>query len=507
MKVAWSLMLFLGGLITLIYFGHIQFLPEVDLANVVAILASVAVVGLFIAVLLAVVFIAPGLALHELVQSGLLPSPRVESVGSGERIPLDVWVTVIVAALLLLFIIACFSSYYLLALSVAFVVTMVCIVFLVTNARTRSKFVNGDGFLARPAGLIERAIAALELSPKAVKVMLRPAQWIVLIGLWFIAGSVLLLPFVGAYSGQQDKYIFMTMGIWLVWAGFSNAIWGYSLRPPTIKVVSSFGAISLFVLLLVGSNPSFLSTLTFRQLGLGDIEPIQMSVTKHACSMIRAAVGENTACIKIADEDTYIVSKAKLLSRVGTQYLIEMPVRGEAGNVRAVIKKDDVLAWAFSGRAMKAGEPQPVDGDIKQPFPQPDKENSSTRDSGSANSLTAINLIIDEKWLDQVVAIKDNSVHFQFSETAKTDLTNLIRTTIDSKLTQNRTSTRKTKNISNTSNNTSTTINISGTKKTPTVVPGCGCECVTPSCIPVVQCNETDKENVNQHNEVDTGSR
>lgn len=476
LKVATSLMLFVGGLFVLIYFVQIQFLPEIDFGNATALLASVALVGLFVSVLLGAVFIVPGLVLNQLVQDGYIPSPtkgkeRVDSsadkgrnsvypressedqntsVVTRGKIPWQVWLSTWVAPVGIVIVIwlgihagkpcpegtsfcitspLIFKNLFAVTLVGATVLGLISFVMLsVRRARVSLEFKKLQGTHD------EERVRVSVSTPQNFGFW----RWTLLICIWWVAGAIVLLPFLDVYRGPNNEFwILVLTASWLAWVGFSNILWGYSAAPPDYRLATVIGGLSLFALVMIGSNPSSISTSVVRKLGLGGVDDVQLSVTAQGCAVVRNAAGRLDACGSGLDKDSFVVPNANLLSRIGAQYLIEVPTGQGSERVRVVIRKEDVLAWSRGKTHLKSAPSEGLEGNSATSERPPGQAGHQVTPVIPAPSQSNLNLYVDDKWIGESVSITDNSVHFQLSPTAKFEIADLIRNTIDNRMTLN----------------------------------------------------------------------
>lgn len=375
LKIALSLMLFTGGLFVLIYFAQIEFLPEIDLANTTALLASVALVGLFSVLVLAVVFIAPGMILHQLVAEGFLEgwarrskAPSSESVikntlspdpaelkRASNTIERSLMLSSVLAsgaaALLQIFVLyfsktlegwGIWNPYAWLFIGAVF--SLICALLALYLGRMKNA-VTMRSHVTANASWRERAINSV-ISKGAW------LSFIALLSLWIIIGAAPLLPFVAAYHGPDGMSGWLLLFAWLVWIGFANSIWGCDRQGIKWWLVCAIALCSLYVLVITTSNPSFVSTTALRKLGLGGVNGVTLVINKQACQAIAISTGKKT-CSPDEKGDLFITEKVNLLSRMGSQYLIEGC--SDNGIVRIVLNKTDVISWSRQVNKQGAG--------------------------------------------------------------------------------------------------------------------------------------------------------
>ncbi|WP_143714457.1 hypothetical protein [Laribacter hongkongensis] len=338
LKIAWSVMLFLGGLLVLIYFGHIGFLPEIDLSNAIALLASMALIGMFIVFFFSGALIFPGVLLKSFVSYGFLLESidkQIISPAQGKPKPTQLDLSRISAAA---------------ALAAAFL--QVGALIFSTATKFASNFYLHLFFLALSLLFLSFLWFLFKRSRENIadssKVRHQGNCWkfSILLLFWVVIGIVPSLPFFLVYRGPDDWTAWLSLGMWLFWVGLSNGMWGFEKQKVKWWLVGCIGLSSLYVFVFFISNPSFISVSAVRFLGLGSVENVRMVVNKNGCRAISLLAGEKS-CHTKENAELFVTKKVTLQSRIGSQYLIE--VRSVSGEMlRVVLDKKDVISWASS---------------------------------------------------------------------------------------------------------------------------------------------------------------
>lgn len=339
LKVAWSLMLFVGGLIVLIYFAHIEFLPDIDLANATALLASAALIGAFIVFVFGAFFVCPGLALREILSCEYF-SGFTKQMVQAESCPVSKTASRYVENFPLLR----FTTFA--AVVAAFL--QVCTIFIPKSWWGPNMYM-WLMYLALTVGAL--SFFTLIFIHERKSVPHRSLVFTILVCIWSIAGAFQLLPFIWAFREVDELTSAIYLFIWLVVIGFVNSLWGTNREKINWKLVGGVGFFTFFVLLMLASNVSLVSVSAMRVLGLGNVKNATLVLNKDGCSLIRNFAG-NSACIGADELGPFVSKNITLLSRIGSEYLIT--ACSNQKSVRIAIKKSDVIGWSAPDMAESA---------------------------------------------------------------------------------------------------------------------------------------------------------
>ncbi len=369
LKVIWSLIVFLGGLIALIFFVHIDFLPTIDLPNATAILASIALIGILIVYMFGVIITFPSFVLqsfaegrwkkhdeatikeHEektdnkIKQDGVNHGPAnpvVYGDGNGTNREPNASLTkehtrpsevdkerrhLIFASIIAVMLAA--------ALHVGLV-----------RLQVQSQICPNYVYLPMLFAILFIGAPAFWFSQTkkwgAKGVKLANAVW--LFAFWVTVGLFQLLPFLWTIIPTVAEFDFyFSLAFWLIVVGLLNTL---GLMPNKVfnwRVTIPLAVLSFFMLLMLNSNVAWLSTAAFKALALGAVDDVQIVVTAEGCDVIRAAL-KQAECGQKTPNGHFSVEHVQMKSRVGAEYLFEFGIPAKAD--RVVLKKDYVIGWS-----------------------------------------------------------------------------------------------------------------------------------------------------------------
>lgn len=310
-------MLFLGGLFVLIYFAHIEFLPEIDLTNATALLSSVALIGLFLIFVLCALFVFPGLIIHGLVTSN--------SISNFTGLKKSAWISSTRrASVTAAFVVAIFHvpllkhlvDFYLQILISFMIFGYSLYLFQDYQWKDRPETQNG----------MWHQLCSMSI----------------LISIWMVVAVFQTFLFSNAYQGSNDESSWFILVCWLFWVGASNSMWGADQKLVDWKIILLIAALSLYVMVIMASNPTMVSTSAVRTLGLGNVQNVTLLTTKDGCAVLKSAAGPSS-CSGTDSHDLFKSQPVTLLSRIGAQYFVS--ICNDTGLVRISLRKQDVVGW------------------------------------------------------------------------------------------------------------------------------------------------------------------
>lgn len=370
-KVAWNGILLVGGLFALLFFGHIEFLPEIGLANATTFLASIALVGLFFCGVFAASFMVPGWALY-------FSATELHAQPS--------WLQLFISAISALGVLASIAlklpNMLPSLLTGAMIVLVVGAFILVFTGEASKTTVSSHGAPTPKQSSratwkwIERVSCWVFTCFSYCKsISAKPTTRFIfslaaLSSLWIVACTIATLAFASMYKGEDDTKGLLTLLTWWAWIITSGIIvWNPSSKKP---VPASFIAItagaSLLILVVLCSNPAAIPSAAARALGMGNIERVQLIVSEQGCVILQGIAG-NTVCKTEKDIKAFVVKPVVLKSRLGAQYLIEVCSNGQAIDI--AMKKDDVLAWSRAMPPAKEAKKSSVPATLASPSVAP----------------------------------------------------------------------------------------------------------------------------------------
>lgn len=334
-KIAWTGVLSLGGLFALIFFGHIGYLPEFDLGSATAFLASIALIGLFLAAAFMVNLMLGGWALlFTVTEFDAKPSWWQLLVSAG-------------VALGLLVIGIIWKDWLTYILVVASIGLVLGFAILLVRAGLTGKTSNPDHEVQQKRSY-PRWVVWIRSRPciqKFIDSYACPFAGVFnLTCLWVVACAVATLPFAVLCQGtQRDELLILV--IWWVWVIVSSwLVWNPSFKTPRpATMFLAVGAASLVVLTILSYNFSAIPVAAVKTLSMGKIDGVSLVVNEQGCAILRGVAGE-ASCKAYKDAKAFVVTPVELKSRLGSQYYVGICVDDEVINV--ALKKEDVLAWS-----------------------------------------------------------------------------------------------------------------------------------------------------------------
>jgi hypothetical protein len=394
-SVGWRMMLLLGGLFTLFFFIHINFLPEIDLANSTALLASIALIGLFLTSLLCALFIAPSFILRLMFEAGIAKHDE-ENAATEQSVK-----NIVIAE----------QNINLVALGKNVSSNDAAVMPTTTDTNTTTHQVNvatstssnivtqlshqlnndkhtfwiralfssilaiGFQILAISyGGYSEWFWAMLVVGIASVLGLLWLKKSIknngsifltysALTALWFCLDTLMALPFLTSFKGESEGSLPNELFFWFLCLAFINIQLAGIEKGKLWYAPIFFGAISLILFLSLTNNSSLVTVSALRSLKLGEISGVSMVVTKTGYSMICKSVCSDS-CPIAKDEEYFVVRPVTILSRIGSQYLVN--INENSRSARVLLKKEDVIGWSepdtsSNNNVSKSTQPKYVD--------------------------------------------------------------------------------------------------------------------------------------------------
>jgi hypothetical protein len=310
-------------------------MPDVDLTSSTAVLASVALIGIFIILILAITLVIPGLII---------------SIASTEsKVKLDLLDILFPTGLASIAIFVSWYSFddyvkHLTFLS-AFLISISVVILAVKKAL--SSEIHGP---PRKLTLLSTKII-FNLTSRRFHII-----HVLSFSLWIIFSSILFFVFAKLYVGQNGEgewVSWMMFAVWLFWMCASTSMVGTLDTTKKYEITAGISLCSIYILFMLSSNPTAISVAVMKALGLGEINNVTLVVTKSGCEAVRTLLADKYACESENNDTTAKTQPVTIKSRIGSQYLIEYTKEYKSINnlkkkikVRAVIKRDDVLGWS-----------------------------------------------------------------------------------------------------------------------------------------------------------------
>lgn len=342
--------LFLGGLMLLVFFLHIGYMPDVNLESIASVLYAVAFLGLFIVVCAMFMMVFPGLLLAE-----------AKKVTKGVHVGHLFCISFGASLIWVFWLFHMFQIYVIESNVVIFGVPAVIAI------------------LAALAGVIISRKFFKESTDDAEHGRYSPRENPVLIGVWSlivtaaVVGLVALaLGFVGViglngdirYSSGGDAYFRLVL--LLVVISLSTVAIGGSKSSEVAKIALMLSLVLLFVMFVATGTASSIPMMAMRLLGLGEISAAQISVTGKTCREIIQTQGQRVCRDDVADDAVTVICPVILRSRIGSQAVLDFaPIgfsdkakpfwmikrgaaEGKSGAMfirRVILDRDKLLSW------------------------------------------------------------------------------------------------------------------------------------------------------------------
>lgn len=332
LAAASSLALFVGGLIVLLFFQRIRFMPDADLASSTAILFAAALVGIGTLAFYAGVSLLPGVATAQLLRERGLPPDRLIELG----IPgAAVLVTLIFLALLGFQVSSALPD-----------IGVVCVV---------AAF--GIGFVAalRARQLRRRRDAT---TPGAVGTWFADLAILVgVAGLWFL-GVFFALVLAVELLNEADHGTTLSVLYAVIWLGV--VLW---VNLTAARMSALAGSVFLFIsaiptaviLVALAGGPGTFAGYVLRQLGMAEVAHVDLVVEPAVCRSLALTSATGLRCAQGADAAVGVLRDVRVRSRIGTQMVVQpmaaLTKDGAGAAKRAlagphlVVRKSDVVLW------------------------------------------------------------------------------------------------------------------------------------------------------------------
>jgi hypothetical protein len=311
----WNLTVIIGGLIALIYFTQLGYLPDMDLKSSAAFFLGISVVSLFLLGLLILVFSVPSWMLRNELRSAADESePRWHS-------PVRVALTGFLAALACLLMIGLFALdpgheqlarriIWTSGLGIAFCATTLVV------------------FLGKKFARTLRLLFAW--------LMVTPSFWLMaLMRVQAHDGAGITLLIVGAF-----------VAVIIIVNSVLTAL-RFDTQKAWLAVVMLSLALPIIYLTLPTKQPSIPESV-FKKLSLGGMVNTTLIVKTPACNGVNALIEQ--ACIPIAGKDVGCITPALMANRLGEYLLI---FESGQNKIKVPLQKNDVLVWSASTEKSK----------------------------------------------------------------------------------------------------------------------------------------------------------
>lgn len=332
-----------GGLLLLIYFFRIGFLPDIELESATTLLYATAILGLSVLVFFSSCFIAPAflakIMLESFKEQGQLTAGRALRFSG----------------------LAAFSFWILLTISVQYghpfgwsliISGIVVIIILLATSLYYS--------------------ACPKVKDEKLQKLGRPkycaALWVT--GAAILQSILLAIVFLitfglgrdGAFQ-KEDNWTLLIVLMPLLLSAFIPLLIQKTSWREAIRLMAAIGPVLLILVLLLTESFSYPSALVVARLGAGEFETTSLVLSGKGCKQFNLALG-GEHCIEVKDDEPTTLCPVTLRSRIGGQILIEVSpmslsqnetlvwvkrsgVNSEApSRRRVVLDKSALLAWS-----------------------------------------------------------------------------------------------------------------------------------------------------------------
>ncbi|MEJ8821638.1 hypothetical protein WKW80_06255 [Variovorax humicola] len=332
-KTIFTLVLVVGGLMTLQLFVSLKHMPDLDLAGSAALLAAVSVLGLMIFFFLGSTGLVPALIASGMLSSRLPAKLRAEYV-AWSSVPALLFVLLIVLQYSRWGQVAWpdwlrISSDQILFELISWSLLLACCLALHsvkrTNSGKRSWWTGAD--------------------------VLFEFWW--LGSIWVLTLSLSLEWLINLRDpGEKSEWpVYRAMAIWCVLQVIQNAVVTHFGTTKAMVRGVIFAVLSMIFVLCMLGNFSAVALATFRALGIANI-PVRLTVTREGCEILNAGMRNGAVCTMLSDQKYGIVCPV-ILSRVGSPNLIQFaPIDPDgntwpsaSGKTSLPLAREHVLTW------------------------------------------------------------------------------------------------------------------------------------------------------------------
>lgn len=310
-----------GGILMLIYFFRIEFLPDINLESATTLLYAVSVLGLFIVLVLAAYLVMPALVAktlwHDYQQQGKLTDAWALGLSGGAA-----FLSLIASMGLELANQASMKA----SLPICIIVAALA-AFVVAQIMARDKC-----SIANQTQQTEGSESTKKEEKNQSKPKWSPFNAAFMVALTALAQWTLLLTVVLITIGlgrdgslrEEDAAAYSIIAAQLLISAsvpllFQKKMeWGRAIR-----LMAVVGLALLLGLLLITQSVSKPSAIVVRHLGAGEIEATRLVLSGKGCKQLNLALGE-MHCKEVKDDEPTVLCPVALRSRIGAQILVEV---------------------------------------------------------------------------------------------------------------------------------------------------------------------------------------
>lgn len=300
-----------GGILLLIYFFRIGFLPDINLESATTLLYAVSILGLFILVMLAIYLVMPAMASkalwHDYRQQGGLTKTWAIALSS-------------IAACL-----GCLIGWMLqdidnplgliygilIAVALAFFIA-ICLAFFIEGSYV-------PDLIGPPTKYNRHVIKSRKFTAALLVVFTSFVQWLLLL---FVLLLVWGLGNDGVLQNESPQAYLVFIFPLILSAAIPYIVhrmaWNKAMR-----LMCMVGPVMLFVLLMITESISKPSAIVIAHLGAGEYEATRLVLSGKGCKQLNLALG-GLHCAEVKDDEPTALCPVSLRSRIGAQILIEV---------------------------------------------------------------------------------------------------------------------------------------------------------------------------------------
>jgi len=143
----------------------------------------------------------------------------------------------------------------------------------------------------------------------------------------------------------------LSFGAWLLaQAAFMWIVASHSTPKDALKITFPLGAFGIVILLALSNNPALIVNRMAQMLGIGALNNVRLVVTHTGCDIL-SAVSNGQLCNPTVGKSTYLIENVVLLSRFGKQIAIEykkdkmLLAQPSQSKFMVVLPSTEMLGW------------------------------------------------------------------------------------------------------------------------------------------------------------------
>jgi uncharacterized membrane protein YhdT len=196
------------------------------------------------------------------------------------------------------------------------------------------------------------------------------ARYLFLIGVQGIVCLIAVFLFHPAPQSSVSEFShslqWIFLAVWCLLVSIANTALGKEGRPSLFAMVG-VAAYLVFILVFMTQNLGYVHGMAIRILSLGDVRGVVLTVSDAGAAVLSAACqieSPPSGCaaheIAVGQTRSYAYKNIKILSRIGSQYYVQLCADTDKGGacdtiegLRVVVEKSDVRGWSTAGATLK----------------------------------------------------------------------------------------------------------------------------------------------------------